>query len=93
MFTTFRIIAFLEGLSYVLLLGIATPLKYLANDPQYVNLLGMPHGILFILYLVFAFWLKPEYAWNKREFIWVILASIIPFGTLYIDHKYLKNAG
>ena len=91
MIIAFRIIALLEGISYILLLGLAVPIKYLANDPQYVKLLGIPHGILFILYIVFAFWLKPEFIWNKRQFIWVILASIIPFGTLYIDNKYLKT--
>jgi len=91
MFIVFRIVAFLEGISYILLLGIAVPIKYVADDPQYVKILGMPHGLLFILYLVFALWLKPEYNWNKRQFIWVLLASIIPFGTLYIDNKYLKS--
>ena len=47
---TFRIIAVLEGLSYIFLL-IAVPIKYLANNEQYVKALGMPHGILFILYI------------------------------------------
>jgi integral membrane protein len=91
MLIVFRIIALLEGISYILLLGIAVPVKYLANDPQYVKLLGMPHGLLFILYIVMALWLKPEFNWNKTQFIWVLLASIIPFGTLYIDNKYLKS--
>lgn len=88
--TFFRLIAFLEGLSYIALLGIGVPVKYLANDPQYVKLLGMPHGILFILYIVLAIWLKPNYNWNKKEFVWVILASIIPFGTFYVERNYLK---
>lgn len=87
----FRIVALLEGISYILLLGIAVPVKYLANDPQYVKMLGMPHGLLFIGYIVMAIWLKSEYRWNNQQFIWVLLASIIPFGTLYIDYKYLKS--
>ena len=87
----FRIIAFLEGLSYVLLLGIATPIKYLANDPQYVKLLGMPHGLLFIGYIVLAILLRPEMKWNIKTFSIILIASIIPFGTFYIDRKYLKN--
>jgi integral membrane protein len=88
---TFRIIAFLEGLSYILLLSIATPIKYFLDDPQYVKLLGMPHGLLFILYIAMAFMLKSEFEKNKRSFRFVLLASIIPFGTFYIDNKYLKN--
>ena len=87
----FRIIALLEGVSYILLLFIATPIKYLANDPQYVKMLGMPHGLLFIAYVVLAFLLKSEYKWNTRQFSVVLIASIIPFGTFYVDKKYLKN--
>ena len=88
----FRIIALLEGVSYILLLFIATPIKYLANDPQYVKMLGMPHGLLFIAYVVLAFLLKSEYKWNSRQFLVVLIASVIPFGTFYVDKKYLKNS-
>lgn len=89
--TTFRVVALLEGISYILLLFIASPIKWLANDPQYVKLLGMPHGILFMAYICLAFTLKKAFTWNKKEFNIVLLASIIPFGTFYIDKKYLKN--
>lgn len=89
---TFRVVAFLEGVSYLLLLFIATPIKYMAGDPQYVKMLGMPHGLLFIGYIVLAFLLKNEYKWNNRTFIVVLIASLIPFGTFYIDKKYLRNA-
>ena len=52
---TFRIIAFLEGVSYILLMTLGLYFKYQLNDDTYVKLLGMPHGILFILYIVLAF--------------------------------------
>ncbi|GAA4808489.1 DUF3817 domain-containing protein [Litoribaculum gwangyangense] len=91
-FNIFRIIAFLEGISYILLLFLATPIKYLANDPQYVKLLGMPHGLLFIAYVILAYTLKKDYQWNKLDFSIVLLASIIPFGTFYVDKKYLNKA-
>jgi len=61
------------------------------DDPQYVKLLGMPHGILFMLYIIFAFLLKNEMKWTKKEFRYVLLASIIPFGTFFIGNKYLKR--
>jgi integral membrane protein len=86
----FRVVAFLEGVSYLLLLFIATPIKYLAEDPQYVKMLGMPHGLLFIGYVILAFLLKSSYKWNNKTFLIVLVASIIPFGTFYIDKKYLK---
>ena len=85
----FRLIAILEGISYVLLL-IATPIKYLLDNEQYVKALGMPHGILFMLYIALAFCIKNYMRWNKKNLIIIILASIIPFGTFYIDYKYLK---
>lgn len=90
MLSTFRIIAFLEGLSYILLLFIATPLKYLANDPQYVKMLGMPHGLLFVAYVVFAIFLRSTYKWNNTSFFIILLCSLLPFGTFYADAKYLK---
>lgn len=83
-------VALLEGVSYILLLFIATPIKYFAQDPQYVKLLGMPHGLLFIAYITFAVFLKTDMSWNKSQFGIILLASIIPFGTFYVDRKYLK---
>lgn len=62
------------------------------NDPQYVKILGMPHGILFILYVALAFLLKSDYKWSNKTFIAVLVASIIPFGTFYIDRKFLKTS-
>jgi len=88
----FRVVAFLEGVSYLLLLFVATPIKYLYEDPQYVKMLGMPHGMLFIGYVILAFMLKPTYKWNSRQFMVVLIASVIPFGTFYVDKKYLKKA-
>lgn len=87
----FRVTAFLEGISYILLLFIATPVKYFGDDPQYVKMLGMPHGMLFMLYVILAFMLKQENTWFKVNFKMVLLASILPFGTFYLDFKYLKQ--
>ena len=64
MVNIFRITAFLEGISYLLLLFVTVPIKYLNGDPQYVKLLGMPHGLLFVAYIVLAIWLKPDFKWS-----------------------------
>ena len=87
----FRIISFLEGLSYLLLLFIATPIKYLGVDPSYVKLLGMPHGLLFIAYVILAVLLKDTMKWEGKTFIGVLAASVVPFGTFYVDKKYLRG--
>ena len=87
----FRVVSFLEGTSYLLLLFVAVPIKYWMDDPQYVKLLGMPHGLLFVTYLVIAFLIKPELKWSNKTLGVVMLASVIPFGTFYVDKKYLRN--
>lgn len=92
MLQLFRLTAFLEGVSYILLLFIATPIKYLSDDPQYVKMLGMPHGILFIAYIILAIVISKKKPWNNLVLAKVLLASIIPFGTFYIEYKYLKKA-
>ena len=87
----FRIIALLEGLSYILLLFVAVPVKYSLGDPTYVKLLGMSHGILFVAYLGFAFYFKQEHNWSMKTLAIVLLGSVLPFGTFYVDNKYLKT--
>lgn len=69
----------------------AVPIKYIWGDPQYVKLLGMPHGLLFITYIVIAFWIKDDAGWSTKSFAFVLLASVIPFGTFYVDKHYLTN--
>ena len=86
---TFRIVAFLEGVSYILLMTFGLYFKYQLNDDSYVKLLGMPHGILFVLYIVLAFLLRKKENWNFIEFAFILFASLVPLGTFYIDRKYL----
>ena len=86
---SFRIVAFLEGVSYILLMTIGLYFKYQLNDDIYVKLLGMPHGILFVLYIVLAFLLRKKENWNFIEFAIILFASLVPLGTFYIDRKYL----
>jgi integral membrane protein len=86
----FRITAFLEGVSYLLLLGVGVPLKYLADNDSWVKALGMPHGVLFVGYLILAFLIKEDQKWKNKTFVLVGLASVIPFGTFWVEKKYIK---
>ena len=85
----FRIIALLEGTSYILLITIGLYYKYILENDVFVKIFGMPHGILFILYIIFAFLLRKKENWNLLNFGVILFASLIPFGTFYIDRKYL----
>ncbi len=87
----FRLVSILEGISYLLLLFIATPIKYIQGDATYVKMLGMPHGILFMLYVVLAIVIKKEMNWSNKTLGIVLVASVIPFGTFYIDKKYCQK--
>lgn len=88
--TGFRTVAFLEGVSYILLLFFASPYKYITTDDTYVRLLGMPHGVLFMGYIILAIIIGRQFKWDTKTQLLVLAASIIPFGTFYIDNKYLK---
>jgi len=92
MITFFRIIAFLEGLSYLILIFLAVPVKYFLYNDFLVKIFGMPHGVLFVLYLLIAFIFQTtQNKWTKKEFLIVTIASLVPFGTFYIEYKYLNN--
>jgi integral membrane protein len=88
MITIFKKIAFLEGISLLLLLFFAMPMKYLLDQKIYVEIIGMTHGILFIVYVLWAIFLKILHQWDFKLFIIIFLASIIPFGTFYVEKKY-----
>ena len=90
MLTVFRFIAFFEGLSYILLLFVGVPLKYLNDDVTLVKMLGMPHGFLFMAYIAFVIVLRFDHTWFKKHFILISLASIIPFGTFIVEYKLRK---
>ena len=91
MIQVLRVISYLEGISYILLLFIAVPIKYYANDPSLVKLLGMPHGLLFVAYVILSLVSSKEYRWNSKKTLVVLISSVIPFGTFYVDYKYLKT--
>lgn len=85
----FKIIAFLEGVSLLVLLFIAMPLKYMYELPEYVRIVGMAHGLLFIVYILLATMLKFETDWSLKKYFYICIASVIPFGTFYVEKKML----
>ena len=87
----FKIIAWLEGVSLLALLFFAMPMKYILNNEIYVKHIGMAHGILFILYIALATLLKIEQNWNFKKYVIICIASFLPFGTFYVENKYLNS--
>ncbi len=83
----FRKIGIAEGISLLVLLGIAMPLKYFANIPEAVKFTGWIHGILFIAYCWLAYMVKEEKGWPFIMLVWAFLAAFFPFGTFLFDKK------
>ena len=87
-----RLIGYLEGISLLILVGIAVPLKYMYANPALVKAIGPVHGILFLLFVFNTLQVGIEQRWRFAKTTWkVLVACIIPFGTFYIDRKILSH--
>ena len=85
----FKIISFLEAVSFIVLLCVAMPLKYIWDMPQLVQVVGMAHGVLFILYIVFAIYAWQVLHWSFKKLSIAIVCSVVPFGPFYVERNYL----
>jgi len=85
-----RVIGFWEGVSFLVLLGIAMPLKYIWGHPEAVRVVGMAHGILFLLYLWAAIQAAVEHNWNWRRTLLLLVASLLPAGPFVVEAKLLR---
>lgn len=85
----FRLVGHLEGISFVVLLFVAMPLKYLAGWPLGVRVVGAVHGGLFLLYLVALMRIASDDGWPIRRSAGALLASIVPFGFFVFDGRVL----
>ena len=84
---TLRVVGLLEGLSFLLLLFIAMPMKYMFDNPVLVKYVGMGHGVLFILFLIVLFAVCEKQKWSITIFFMGLAASILPFGPFVFDRK------
>jgi integral membrane protein len=87
----FRIVAFVEGISLLVLFFVAMPMKYWLGMPQLISPVGMAHGLLFVAYVVLALLAKSVLRWSVKDLAIVLIASLIPWGTFYIEKKYLQD--
>ncbi len=85
-----RIVGFLEGFSWLLLLFVAMPLKYIAGKPETVRYVGWVHGLLFIMYLLLLLSVWTAKKWKFKTLLMGGLAALLPFGTWLFD-KQLKK--
>ncbi|HMR92179.1 MAG TPA: DUF3817 domain-containing protein [Chitinophagaceae bacterium] len=90
-YSLFRKVALAEGVSFLVLLLIAMPLKYFANMPLAVTIVGSLHGILFVAFGFLALEVKGTYKHNLNWLLKAGLASILPFGTFVLDKQWKKE--
>jgi len=83
----FRKVALAEGISYIVLLFIAMPLKYWAGLPLAVKYVGWAHGLLFVLYIAFLIMAWQERKWSIGKVIVLFIASLLPFVPFYVEKK------
>ena len=90
-FGRFLLVGLLEGISYLVLLCIAMPLKYMADMPEAVRIAGMVHGVLFVLFMLLLLQVVIEYKWSIGKGFLAFAASIVPFGTFFLDRLLIKK--
>jgi integral membrane protein len=87
----FRAVALLEGLSFVVLLFIAMPLKYMAGIPLAVRVVGLAHGVLFMLYIPSLLEVAVAHRWSFPRVVAAFGASLVPFGTFVLDARLRRE--
>jgi integral membrane protein len=83
----FRAIALIEAISYLILLFIAMPLKYMADMPAMVKYTGWLHGLLFVIYGILLLQVWISYKWSFWKTTLVFISSLIPFAPFFVDRK------
>ncbi|AKQ46368.1 membrane protein [Rufibacter radiotolerans] len=87
----FRTVAVLEGISYLILLFIAMPLKRLAGIHEVQKYVGWAHGLLFILFVALLLQVWVTYKWSFYKVVVAFISSLIPFGTFILDRRLEKE--
>ena len=82
-----RLLALVEGILFLILLGVAMPLKYLYAMPMAVRAVGIIHGVLFIIFIIALSRAHEHYRWKTSFSAQVFVASLIPFGAFWMDRR------
>lgn len=83
--------ALLEGISFLVLLGIAMPLKYMADMPAMVKYVGWAHGLLFVWYIIGVMLAREIFSLSLKQTAIALAGSVLPFGTFYADKHIFKK--
>ncbi len=87
----FKLLALAEGVSFLAILFVTMPLKYLMDIPGPNKGVGLVHGLLFVWYILAVIQVKAECRWTLGKMLLAMLAAIIPFGTFYVTARMLPK--
>ncbi|MDQ3295860.1 MAG: DUF3817 domain-containing protein [Myxococcota bacterium] len=87
----FRVISVLEGISYVALLAVAMPLKYLAGRPLPVTIVGGIHGGLFVLFVIALLAAARAHRWSLRAIAIAMIAALLPLGAFWLERAVRRG--
>jgi integral membrane protein len=87
----FRMTALAEGSSFLLLLFVAMPMKYVMGMPRVVTVVGAIHGILFLAYVAQLAMLRTKHQWDNKFSFYAFLASLLPFGPFIFDRHLCEK--
>ena len=87
-----RLVGLIEGASFLLLLFVAMPLKYVWGDPTLVRHVGMAHGVLWTALIFMIIDAKSDQNWTMRQAAIPLIASLLPFGPFWIDKRLRDGA-
>ncbi|MCR9084256.1 DUF3817 domain-containing protein [Algoriphagus sp. NF] len=87
----FKWISLIEGISFLVLLFIAMPLKYIYELPMAVTVVGWIHGVLFVIYIYVVFPTASKLKWNFSRTFFALIASVLPFGPFIFDRNLRKS--
>jgi integral membrane protein len=82
-----RLVSLLEGISYLVLIGVGVPLKYWLGHPEVVQIAGRVHGGLFVVFLIALARVAVSAPWPPRKVLSAFIAAVIPFGAFWLEHQ------
>ncbi|MFI0351391.1 DUF3817 domain-containing protein [Actinomadura sp. 9N407] len=89
----FRIVSIAEATSFLLLLLVAMPMKYIGDMPVAVSITGAAHGALFLAYVGMVFIARGALGWNLKRTVLALIASVLPVAPYFVERHWIKRAG
>nr|WP_084693072.1 DUF3817 domain-containing protein [Actinomadura atramentaria] len=87
----FRVVSIAEATSFLLLLLVAMPLKYAADFPAAVSVVGMLHGVLFLAYVGSVYFVREELGWSWGRTLAALVASVLPVAPYFVERRWASS--